>query len=220
MNIGRLLLLMLLLFWAPLNIGGSDEAVFLAKPHQQYGMDLQEGMFLIAGREMPDPRFRKSVILIVKHSDMGSMGLVINKRSDIPLSKILTDLENKTSENHILYYGGPVQMNVIQLLFRRTSQLEDTEHLLDDVFLTAMRARLEQLLSEDIDPKNWRVFFGYAGWSPGQLANELIRGDWYLYPASQMNIFDQEPDMVWPQLIDLVSPPGKMVQRPVVMGEL
>jgi putative transcriptional regulator len=42
-----------------------------------------------------------------------------------------------------------------------------------------------------------KMFAGYAGWSPGQLEDEMKRGAWLTHPASLDLVFDSDPMKLW-----------------------
>ena len=126
------------------------------------------GVFLVAAPNMGDPRFSRTVILLVQHSAEGSMGLIINKKSDVPVTYALPELESTGDKNHVLYFGGPVQPARIMYVYTGASG-EPDQKLLDNVYWGASYERLQDL-ANDLDRGSLRVFFGYAGWGPGVYA--------------------------------------------------
>jgi putative transcriptional regulator len=46
----------------------------------------------------------------------------------------------------------------------------------------------------------YRVFAGYVGWAPQQLADETARGDWQVLPANEQVLFLSDLDGLWNEL--------------------
>lgn len=168
----------------------------------------QKGVFLVAKRSMPDPRFRQTVVLLLAHGDGGTLGLIINRPTDIPLSQALPNLNPATKEKHVLFFGGPVATNRLIFLIRSGVPLQDTAHVMADVYYSASRDTLEQVISGHKRANELRMFVGHSGWAPGQLPSEIARGDWLLVRADPRTIFEKDLDHIWPDLIDQQPPPG------------
>ncbi len=170
----------------------------------------QAGMFLIAGPNMPDPRFRETVILLVSHSWMGTQGLIINRKTKASLSEMLDEPENENAKAHPVYFGGPVGLGKMVFLVRHDKSLEQARPVLEDIYLSGAPTLLEQMLPHKSE-QELRVYIGYSGWGPGQLEAEMERGDWHLLPANSEPIFSPNPDSVWPELNP--QDPGMIVQN-------
>src|SRR6202453_5500016 len=81
--------------------------------------DLAVGRLLVASRDLGDPNFAKTVILLVHYSeDQGSVGLVINKRTDVPISRVFRDLKEASGRSDPVYIGGPVELNSVLALLK------------------------------------------------------------------------------------------------------
>jgi putative transcriptional regulator len=46
-----------------------------------------------------------------------------------------------------------------------------------------------------------KIFAGYAGWSPGQLEDELKRDAWLTHPATIDLVFDCDPNQLWQKIL-------------------
>jgi len=153
------------------------------------------GLFLVAAPGMSDPRFSRSVILLVNHSSDGAMGLIVNRRSEIPVSDALSELDPETAGRHHLFFGGPVEPGRIMYVHEGSAKAPDIG-IIDRVSFGADYERLKVLVS-DLPPGSLRVFFGYAGWASGQLEFELARGDWQVVAASADRVFSDDPAGLW-----------------------
>jgi putative transcriptional regulator len=163
------------------------------------------GQLLVATSDMRDPRFRETVILMVRHSKDGAMGLVINRPAgDQRLSRILQDLGDDgagATGSVPIYVGGPVQPELGFILhttdYRRAGIIDVT----GDIAVTATREIVRDIAA-GTGPRKFMLIFGYAGWGPGQLEGELARGSWYTAPLDLPLIFDLDRDRVWERAVE------------------
>jgi putative transcriptional regulator len=158
-----------------------------------------KSIFLVAKKDLPDPFFRDSVVLVTNAS-IAPIGVIINKPLDVKLSKALPKLEKLQSREEKLYFGGPVAASDVVFIFRSKKPVETALRLMDGVYLTGSREILDTLLARDKPLDGVRIFAGHAGWSPGQLETEISRGDWDLLPAEEAAIFATKPEALWPEL--------------------
>ena len=189
----------------------ATERIAITPDYPLHGPALAKGVLLIAGKELRDPNFEKTVVLITEYDAKGTVGLVINRRTKIPVSEALPELQKILPIFDHLYIGGPVAMNSINLLIRSGVPLTDAIQVTDDIYLIDTLEQFNKLSPDEIEPDNLRLFSGFAGWAPGQLESELIRGDWHLWHSSTETVFDSVPENVWHDLIRLVS--AKWVKR-------
>ncbi len=179
-----------------------------------------KGTFLVASPRMSDPRFSYSVILLLEHGEDGTLGLIINKDTEIPLSRVLPDLDVGGSDDHKLYLGGPVGRDLLIYLARSEEPPERSSHLMGDVYFGGDKVVLEQLLKEKKDDKELRLFSGHSGWAPGQLASELARKDWKVLPADAYTVFDRDLDHLWLDLINFLRPREDVVRGNSLPGQM
>ena len=175
-------------------------------PYKQHP-ELGEGIFLIAGRNLNDPNFNKTVIFITDFNVMGTTGLIINKPTDIIIDQVIPQFSQWDSITRYLNIGGPVAINSFSLLVRSDKDLPESgsKHIIDDIYLVNSMEMLNLIPHQDENKTFFKLYLGYAGWSPGQLESELLRGDWHLWQADADLIFDTEYSEIWQQLIELVS---------------
>ena len=171
------------------------------------------GMFLVAKRELYDPRFAQSVVYLVEHGQDGTLGLIVNRSSGISLSEAVPDIEDKQAAAHVMYYGGPVGMPMILMLVRSKSATEGMTHVVDDVYISSDRGVLDRVLAAKKIDSGLRFYIGYSGWAAGQLDFELLRGDWYVVAADTDAIFSDDTDSLWSRLIERLEPTGIQVDN-------
>jgi len=102
--------------------GGSLDPISIATALTGTGTgEPERGMFLVARRALDGPHFGQSVVYLVEHGEDGTLGLIVNRSSDISLSEAVPGIEDKQATAHALYYGGPVGLPMILLLMRSES---------------------------------------------------------------------------------------------------
>jgi putative transcriptional regulator len=163
---------------------------------------------------MQDPRFRRSVVLLLEHGENGTLGLIVNKVTEISLPQVLPDLKDSSRESNWLFFGGPVGLDGILFLTRNAEPPERAEHVMEDVYYSGDRNLLEEFLGQNKGAGELRVFLGNSGWSPGQLAAEIKEGAWELVRGDSHTLFEEDLDDIWPGLIGPPTPSPFMVQRP------
>lgn len=164
--------------------------------------DLAVGKLLVASRDLGDPNFAKSVILLVRYDeDQGAVGLTINKRTDIPLSRAFGDLKEAKGRMDPIYIGGPVELNSVMALLKTSSKPDSATRVFGDVYLISDKDLLTQTLASNAEADVFHAYVGYSGWGPGQLEHEVELGAWHILPAKAAMVFHADPDSVWDRLI-------------------
>lgn len=185
------------------DLPGKSEAlpnVFL--PVQSKNPDiLGAGKLLVASRELGDPIFAKTVILLVHYDSKGVLGLVLNRRTQVPLSRVLDSLTAAKNISDPVYLGGPVELPSVFALFQSPAKLEGAEHVFAGVYLISEKTLLEHTISTRPEPRVFHVYLGYAGWSAEQLHNEVEAGAWFIFPADAATVFNADPDSMWSKMI-------------------
>lgn len=180
------------------------------------GIDYLDGKMLIAMPQMSDPRFHRTVVYMCAHSSEGAMGLVINRPSDaISFPDLLQQLEIIPDGSEIalpeavqsiqVHQGGPVETGRGFVLhssdYHRDSS---TLQIDDDISLTATLDILKAI-ADDSGPARAVLALGYAGWSPGQLENEIQNNGWLICDPDQNLVFDREHDDKYQRALALLG---------------
>jgi len=164
--------------------------------------DLAPGKLLVAARELGDPNFKQAVILLIDYdSEKGAMGLIVNRRTDMPVSRLLGDLKEAKGRTDPIYVGGPVELTNVLALLKSASKPGDAKHVFGDVYLVNTKELLQKTLAAGPESNSFHVFVGYAGWGAGQLEHEVELGAWHIMSADATVVFHSDPDSVWPRLI-------------------
>ncbi len=162
--------------------------------------DLSAGKLLVASRELGDPNFAQTVVLLVRYDAEGVVGLILNRRTDIPMSRVLDGIKAAKNRSDPVYSGGPVEPSVFGLL-ESPAKVEGAEHIFGTVYMISTKPSFEQTISARPDPGDFHVYLGAAGWTRDQLRKELQLGAWFIFPADAGTVFDSDPDSLWPQMI-------------------
>jgi putative transcriptional regulator len=142
--------------------------------------DYLKGKLLIAAREMKDPRFTETVIKLLQGlgaEDEGATGEIV------------------------VHYGGPVSPRQAFILHTDEMLLTSSRKLEHGIALTS-DADLIREIARGKGPREALLIFGYAGWAPGQLENELKARSWFAVPADKEMIFGKDAEKKWRQAID------------------
>jgi putative transcriptional regulator len=160
---------------------------------------LRPGLFLYASPAQRDPNFVETVVLLVEHGSSGSMGLVVNRPTSVPLQELLRGVGDVAGPGRDLrfYWGGPVQNEAVLALVRTSWPSDSARRVLPDVYLTGDVADVRAALQEKQPGERLRVFTGYAGWGAGQLATEVRAGAWVMDQADARSIFGPDSDELW-----------------------
>jgi putative transcriptional regulator len=156
-------------------------------------------ILLIARAELPDPNFKDSVVLVMNHIGPSPAGVIINRPTRIPVSRLFPELETLAQLDDKVYFGGPVEIQAVSFLFRFDKPPEKATEVLDGLYFSTDRELLRKLLGRDQPMEGLRIFVGFSGWARGQLEAEIARGDWTLAPADASTIFDYKSQQPWPE---------------------
>lgn len=174
---------------------------------------LKPGLFLYAAPGIADPRFAESVVLLIRHGPEGSMGLVVNRPTDMPLHDALGEVDEARGSALAVYWGGPVQPEAILALVRAPSASPGAQAVLPDVHLTGDLADVRAALKRQDAASQLRVYTGYTGWSAGQLALEVRAGAWVLDKADAASVFASDPSKLWLRVQDILKRLEVRLQR-------
>lgn len=146
------------------------------------------GQFLIAMPSMSDPRFSQTITFICSHSEDGAMGIVLNRPTKHSIAELLKQIQLDPTPSPILnnhvFEGGPVQQERGFVLHVPHLEYDSTIQINESIALTTSKDILEAAAKNEA-PKKMMVALGYAGWSPGQLEEEMGLNAWLNIEAKQ-----------------------------------
>ncbi len=156
-----------------------------------------EDHFLIAMPSMLDPIFGGTVVYLCEHNAEGALGIIVNKSTDMTLDSLLNKIDLKLEIEHKflpiseipVMFGGPVQIERGFVLHEPLRQFSSMLRVNEHVALTTSKDILEAVAAGD-GPKQLLVSLGCAGWSAGQLEQEIGRNGWLTVRADPAVMFD------------------------------
>jgi len=163
----------------------------------------EKGKLLVAARQIQDPGFAESVVLLLEYdTDGGAMGVIVNQPMPLKLATVLPNIRSLEKRGDQLWRGGPVLPASLLVLLRSKKPVDGSEAVFEDVRVLTSRDAFRHVLEGDVPRGRLRAFAGHAGWGPGQLEEEIARGDWIVMPAKAEQVFSEKPEGVWPGLLE------------------
>ena len=158
---------------------------------------LAPGKMLVASPELPDPNFAQTVVVLVHYGGGGAVGLIVNRRSEIAVSRALPDWDLGEHASSFIQLGGPVERRGVMALFRSRTEPKAGLKITGEVYWVTSKRDIQRASSGVM-----RLYLGHSGWSPGQLEQELKVGAWQVLPADASAIFDANPETLWKRLLE------------------
>lgn len=193
---------------------GLPELVFAEnKPEVPSALAIKKGVLLVAHPSLMDPNFQQTVVLVCEHGAEGTLGVIINRPTAVPLSEALPNLSVLKGTSYVLFAGGPVQPDGILMLFRVVEAPDALRKILERVYLGLNREILERVITKPNPTETFRAYAGYAGWAPGQVEFEMAMGSWAVVPADPSSIFDKAPETLWTEMVEAIQAPRVIRQE-------
>lgn len=160
---------------------------------------LRPGIVLLAEPTLQDPYFEESAVLLCAHDEQrGSLGLVLNRPTDLAVAQVLPSAGPLAMEGATLGWGGPVALDRLHALHGSDEELADSFLVCPGV---GFGGREEDLARVKAAGRPVRLFLGYAGWDAGQLEAELESRTWRIHPGGAAAAFDPDPATLWQRLL-------------------
>jgi len=168
------------------------------------------GQLLLAGPNLQDPNFSRTVVLVGVHGEEGAMGLVLNRPAPITVADAVPQLEAVVGEHEPVYVGGPVQPESVVLLADFLDASSAGLLVLERIGFPAADIELDELPGL---AARARVFAGYAGWSHGQLDAEVQSGDWITHEPQPEDVFTDAPEELWSTVLTRMGGSYALIAR-------
>lgn len=161
---------------------------------------VQDGALLVAAPELEDPNFAHSVVLVLRHDDSGTLGLVLNRPTSLPPTQVFPELSPALDDfAGTLHRGGPVApARVLYLVTGLAAAVVQGAEIIEDLFVSGDLDQLGQAMSLSAGGEGVRLYAGHAEWAAGQLERELAVGSFKLAPAT-IELVLGEPAVMWEQ---------------------
>jgi putative transcriptional regulator len=158
-----------------------------------------KGQLLLDSGQLRGSFFQRTVVLICQHDAEGAFGLVLNRATGSKAGElIVADLPDNLKASP-LFLGGPVQRSALSFL--HTDAFIPNANVLPNLSLGHSLDTLVELAESFSPTQKLKLFAGYAGWSPGQLEDEMKRKAWLTHPASLDLVFETDPEQLWQKIL-------------------
>ena len=159
-----------------------------------------KGQLILDQGKLRGSFFHRSVILICQHDAEGAFGLVLNRSTKNTVGNAVVANLPDTLKEETLYLGGPVQPQALSFLHHDT-YLPDA-NVLPNLNVGHSLDSLMEIGESYSSSQRVKIFAGYAGWSPGQLDDEMKRDTWLVHPATFDLVFAPEPEKLWKSILE------------------
>ncbi len=166
-----------------------------------------KGVLLVASPTLNDTNFHQTVVLVLNHGPEGTLGLILNRSTNVLLSEALPDVTVLKGTSYRLFAGGPVAPTRLLLLFRVQEPPAGARSVFDGVYVGGTPAVLERIITQAKPTEAFRAFAGSAGWAPGQLTFEMLQGAWATLPPDSFDIFERDPAILWQDCLGRLQAP-------------
>jgi len=159
---------------------------------------LQDGALLVAAPELDDPNFSQSVVLVLRHDEDGTLGVVINRITSLPPVRVFPEFSPALDAyDGTLYRGGPISpARVLFLVTGLAAAVVQGPELVEDLYVSGDSEQLPELAALAEGQDGLRLYAGHAEWGAGQLAAEIEAGNWRVVPANVDLVF-ADPRVLW-----------------------
>ncbi len=159
-------------------------------------MNLKTGRIIIAQPFMHGQPFTRSVVLLTDYSALeGAIGFILNKPLKMKVDRLIADFPE--FDGHV-FYGGPVQTEIIHYVHTRGDLLSDSTSIGNGLYWGGHFEKLKALIKQGlINTSQVRFYIGYAGWSPGQLEAEVEEGSWIIGDSDMNYLFSSNYNKLW-----------------------
>jgi putative transcriptional regulator len=154
-----------------------------------------KGQLLLDSGQLSGSFFQHTVVLICQHDAEGAFGLVLNRTMGKNVGEVIVADLPEALKDCPLYEGGPVQPSALSFLHSDVLLLDG--NVIPNLSLGHSVDELVELGEAFSTTRKLKMFAGYAGWSPGQVENEMKHKAWLTHPASLELVFDTAPEQLW-----------------------
>jgi putative transcriptional regulator len=156
---------------------------------------LHSGSVIVAARDYVDRVYGQSVILLTHYGPDGAAGIMLNRKTPLPVSEALPASKLSSS----LYLGGPVSNHALLAIVQSASVPSQASQVLRDLYVVSDQSLLEKTIAQP--PGQFHAYLGHCEWDAGQLEAEVEDGGWFILAGRSQHVFDENPESLWARLI-------------------
>jgi putative transcriptional regulator len=166
------------------------------------GLTPASGRLLVASTTLNEATFARAIVYLLEHDGGGTVGVVLNRPTRAPVGQVLPDWHDVVSEPAVIFGGGPVlpdgALCLAQLKSRHADEGPSVRRVAGGLATVDLDGDVEAICEATT---RLRVFAGHSGWAPGQLADELGAGSWYVVDGLLDDAFTAQPATLWRQVL-------------------
>jgi putative transcriptional regulator len=170
-----------------------------------------QGKLLLDGGQLHGSFFHRSVVLICQHDAEGAFGLILNRSTGRTIGEVVVANLPDSLKEQVLFIGGPVQPTALSFL--HSDVFVPHANVMPNLNLGHSIDSLVDLGESYSNTQKIRLFAGYAGWTSGQLEQEMARKDWLVYPASLELVFNSKPEGLWQTILRSKGAKGRLLAQ-------
>jgi putative transcriptional regulator len=164
----------------------------------------KKGRLLIAEPFMPDPYFKRSVVLLTGYEKQGVYGFILNKKIDVKINDLIKGFP---AFNAPIFMGGPVQSDSLFYIHTQGEFIEESIKISDNLYWSGNFNQLKNRIeNNEIFPNEIMFFIGYAGWDFEQLEEEIKEESWIISELKSKNINDLKDSELWKNTLIQMGP--------------
>lgn len=151
--------------------------------------------FLIAHPMLSDGYFKRSVVYVTEDGEEGSLGFVLNFKTELLLRDIFPHIKNG---NFPIYEGGPVSKDQLYYIHCLGHDLSESIKIEDNLYWGGNFFELTHMIDHGkVKSHEIRFFVGYSGWTPGQLRDEITQKAWFATEPETHQVLSGKADTMW-----------------------
>jgi putative transcriptional regulator len=158
-----------------------------------------KGQLLLDSGQLSGSFFQRTVVLICQHDAEGAFGLILNRSTGNKVGDVIVADLPEALKDAQLFQGGPVQPAALSFL--HSDNFIPDANVFPNLNLGHSLDDLVEIGESFSAGKKVKMFAGYAGWSPGQLEDEMKRKSWITFPASLELVFETPPERLWQKIL-------------------
>lgn len=165
---------------------------------------IRPGKILVAHPDFSDQNFRDSVVLITEFHSKGTVGFMLNKRTDYNFADVIQESGVEWPYPDFLYNGGPVNKTALVCVHSAEWFSSNTYTVNSELSISSDKMMTEKMAMGNL-PRYYRFVTGMAGWQPGQLEQEIKKNYWLTGEPTLSVLFDECGTKQWKQSIELCA---------------
>ena len=169
--------------------------------------DTTRALILVATPDLQGP-YQRTTLLVVPMEGR-HIGFILNRATDVTLARLFPEHAPSAKVADPIYFGGPEQTNAIFAVVPRDPGTPSVR-LFGELHVTARADLVDRIIEQT--PNDARYFAGFVAWRPGELAEELAKGWWFVAEPDAALVFSDDTGTMWEALMKRLGkrpPPGK-----------